>query len=84
MTMSVEIQRKLVTIINKQREQGAGDLIVVVNSDVLNRFKTDDSKLLVELERGHSGRLIFRSDPGLHRERFAVIDAATEKTIEKV
>ncbi|MGB6219696.1 Rne/Rng family ribonuclease [Haloferula sp.] len=83
MTMSVEIQRKLVTVINKQREQGAGDLIVVVNSDVLNRFKTDDSKLLVELERSHSGRLIFRSDPALHRERFAIIDAATEKPIEK-
>ncbi|MEP4079304.1 Rne/Rng family ribonuclease [Haloferula sp.] len=84
MTMSVEIQRKLVTVINKQREQGAGDLIVVVNSDVLNRFKTDDSKLLVELERSHSGRLIFRSDPALHRERFAIVDAATEKPIEKV
>ncbi len=84
MTMSVEIQRKLVTVINKQREHGPGDLIVVVNSDVLNRFKTDDSKLLVELERSHSGRLIFRSDPALHRERFAIIDATTEKTIEKV
>ena len=83
MTMSVEIQRRLVSIINKRRDQG-GDLIVVVNSDVLNRFKTEDSKLLVDLERQHSGRLIFRSDPALHRERFAVIDAATDKTIEKV
>ncbi|MEM1084676.1 MAG: Rne/Rng family ribonuclease [Verrucomicrobiota bacterium] len=81
MTMSIEIQRKLVSVINKQREKGDGDLIVVVNSDVLNRFKTDDSKLLVELERSHSGRLIFRSDPALHRERFAIIDAATEKPV---
>ncbi len=83
MTMSVEIQRRLVSIINKRRDQG-GDLVVVVNSDVLNRFKTEDSKLLTELERQHSGRLIFRSDPALHRERFAVIDAKTEKTIEQV
>lgn len=82
MTMSVEIQRRLVTVINKHRDT-SGDLIVVVNPDVLNRFKTEDSKHLVELERSHSGRLIFRSDPSLHRERFAIIDAATEKTIDQ-
>ena len=62
---------------------GVGDLVVIVNSDVLNRFKSEDSKLLVELERSHSGRLIFRSDPSLNRERFAIIDAKTEKTIDQ-
>jgi ribonuclease G len=50
---------------------------------VLNRFKSEDAKLLVELERSHTGRLIFRSDPTLNRERFAIIDAATEKTIDQ-
>jgi len=82
MTMSIEIQRHLNTVIQKHRDQ-VGDLIVVVNSDVLNRFKQEDAKVLVELERSHSGRLIFRSDPSLNRERFAVIDAATEKPIEQ-
>lgn len=82
MTMSVEIQRRLNTVIQKHRET-VGDLVVVVNADVLNRFKSEDSKLLVEIERQHSGRLIFRSDPTLHRERFAIIDAATEKTLEQ-
>ncbi|MGB1131304.1 MAG: ribonuclease E/G, partial [Haloferula sp.] len=83
MTMSVEIQRKLVSVINKQRENDPGDLIVIVNPDVLNRFKTEDSRLLVELERQHSGRLIFRSDPALHREHFNILDARTEKSIAK-
>jgi len=82
MTMSIEIQRRLNTLIRKHRDQ-VGDLIIVVNSDVLNRFKNEDSKLLGELERSHSGRLIFRSDPTLNRERFAIIDASTEKTIEQ-
>jgi ribonuclease G len=82
MTMSVEIQRRLHTVIQKHRD-AVGDLIVIVNSDVLNRFKSDDAKLLVELERSHSGRLIFRSDPTLNRERFAIVDAATEKTIDQ-
>jgi len=82
MTMSVEIQRRLNTVIQKHRD-AVGDIIVIVNSDVLNRFKSEDSKLLVKLERSHSGRLIFRSDPSLNRERFAIIDAKTEKTIDQ-
>ena len=83
MTMSVEIQRHLTQVIQKHRDQ-VGDLVIVVNPDVLNRFKSEDSALLVELERSHSGRLIFRSDPALNRERFAIIDARTEKAIEQV
>lgn len=82
MTMSVEIQRRLNTVIQKHRDT-LGDIVVIVNSDVLNRFKSEDSNLLVELERSHSGRLIFRSDPALNRERFAIIDAKTEKTIDQ-
>ncbi len=82
MTMSVEIQRRLNTVIQKHRDT-VGDIIIVVNSDVLNRFKSEDSKLLMELERSHSGRLIFRSDPGLNRERFAIIDAKTEKSLDQ-
>lgn len=82
MTMSVEIQRRLNTVIQKHRDT-VGDIIIVVNSDVLNRFKSEDSKLLVELERSHSGRLIFRSDPSLNRERFAIIDAQTEKPLDQ-
>jgi ribonuclease G len=38
----------------------------------------------MELERSHSGRLIFRSDPKLHRERFSIIDASSEKAIVQV
>jgi ribonuclease G len=82
MTMSVEIQRRLNSVIQKHHDS-VGDLIVIVNSDVLNRFKSDDAKLLGELERSHSGRLIFRSDPTLNRERFAIIDAKTEKTLDQ-
>jgi ribonuclease G len=79
MTMSVEVQRQLNTIIQKNAHQG--DLVVMVNTDVLNRFRTEDSRILMELERSHNGRLIFRADAAMHRERFAIIDAATEKTI---
>ena len=75
MTMSVEIQRQLKATILRYREN-VGDMIVVVNSDVLSRFKNEDSKLLMELERQCAGRLIFRSDPSIHREAFAILNPA--------
>ena len=82
MTISFEVQRALHTVI--QRGEGAlGDLVIVVNTEVLNRFKNEDSNLFVELERSHSGRLTFRTDPALHRERYAIIEADTEKTLHQ-
>jgi ribonuclease G len=80
MTMSVEIQRVLNTVIQKHRDE-VGDLVVVVNPDVLNRFKTEDSNILMEIERSHTGRLVFRGDPALHRERYGILDSQTEKTL---
>ena len=80
MTMSIEIQRALNSIIQKYRDE-VGDLVVVVNPDILNRFKTEDSALLMELERSHTGRLIFRSDANLHRERYGILDAQTERSL---
>ena len=80
MTMSVEIQRALNTVLSTNREE-IGDIIVVVNPEVLNRFKSEDANILMELERSHTGRLIFRSDPNLHRERYGLIDAQTEKPL---
>jgi len=82
-SMSIEIQRKLNTVIQRMHEQ-IGDIIIVVNPEVLARFKDEDSHILVELERMHSGRLIFRSDPNLHREKFSIINASTEKILAAV
>lgn len=82
MTMSIEIQRRLNTVMHSQHEK-LGDLVIIVNPDVLNRFKSEDSQVLMDLERSHTGRLTFRSDPTLNRERFAILDAATERVIEQ-
>ena len=74
-TRSVEIQRQLKATIMRYRDN-VGDMIVVVNSDVISRFKNEDAKLLMELERQCAGRLIFRSDPSIHREAFAILNPA--------
>ncbi len=81
MSMSIDIQRELSTIIAKQKDTQEGDLIIVTNKDVLNRFKQQDSHLLMELERSYNGRLIFRGDPSARREEYKILDARTERTI---
>lgn len=73
-TMSVEIQRRINATIQKYKDT-VGDMVIVVNTEVLTRFKNEDTSLLMELERQHTGRLIFRSDPALHREKFSIYDA---------
>ena len=83
MSMSVEIQRKLSTIIarNVESEQ-YGNLVVSVNPEVLNRFKKEDAKLLYVLERKHTGRLVFKSDAKLHREQFSIVDESSKQPVE--
>jgi ribonuclease G len=75
MTMSVEIQRTLHTILRKFPD--IHDVKVAVNPHVLQRLRAEDEELLVEMERKYAGRLTFRSEPTYHHEQFLVTDAAT-------
>ena len=43
----------------------------------LQRLRTEDEELLVELERKHEGRLTFRADVTFHHEKFIVCDSVT-------
>src|SRR4249920_1325663 len=61
MTMSVEIQRALHAVMRQKPD--VHDIRVIVNPEVLNRLKTEDEELLVDIERKYSGRLTFRTDP---------------------
>ncbi len=73
MTMSVELQRKIAALM--YREHGRPEhLVITIHPDVLQRLKTEDSQLLVELERRHSVRFTFRSDPSFHREQITIAD----------
>jgi ribonuclease G len=72
--MSIELQRQLNSVI-KRYKGTVGDLLILMNADVLSRLKKEDSKLIEDIERTHTGHLIFRGDPGIHREKFAIYDA---------
>lgn len=80
-SMSVELQRAVSTVLSKQRDR-INELIVIVHPDVMERLKTKDSELLVDLERRHQARLVFRSDPNFHREKISIMDGETQKEIE--
>ena len=75
MTMSIEIQRELKTFVNQN--EIPRDLLIVINLDVLNRLKSEDSNLIMNIERNHKGRITFRSDSEIHREQFKFFDAST-------
>ena len=76
MSMSVELQRALNAIMRKHRETHP-ELKVTVHPEVLQRLRTEDEELLVELERKHEGRLTFRADITFHHEKFLVCDAVS-------
>jgi ribonuclease G len=80
-SMSVELQRRLGSIIERHKGE-LGDLIIMVHPEVLNRLRTEDEQLVIDLERRHTGRLIFRADASGHREKLVITNAATGQEIK--
>ncbi len=80
LTMSVELQRRLVSALGRAKEDQK-QFMVVVHPDVMNRLKTEDGELLVDLERKYHARLTFRSDPSCHREQITLTNAQTGEEV---
>ena len=81
-TMSVEIQRKLSEILKKRKRDSSDfKLLIIVNSRVLNRLRTEDKKLLIDMEKRYFGKLSFRADPDFHAEKFKIVNEADEKEL---
>jgi len=77
-TMSVEIQRRLISIIRNIRTREGLDkeihLTVLLNPANLERLRNEDEDLLLGIEESYGARLSFRADPIYHVENFKVID----------
>ncbi|CAF0689923.1 Rne/Rng family ribonuclease [Candidatus Methylacidithermus pantelleriae] len=78
-TMSVEIQRAITTVMRSHPE--VRELRIVVNHLVLERLKTEDEDILVDLERKLQGKLLFRADPKVHVEEFHIYNAVTNQEL---
>jgi ribonuclease G len=81
MTMSVELQRALHTLM-KRHQHEIHEFRVTVHPDLLNRLRTEDEELLIDIERRYAGRLTFRSDPSLHIEKFLVVNEQTNEELK--
>ena len=74
MSMSVELQRALHAVMRRNID-AIHEIKVIVNPDLLQRLRTEDEELLVDIERRYGGRLSFKPDPTMHREKFVITDA---------
>jgi ribonuclease G len=84
-TMSVEIQRKLSEILKKrQRDESDFQLRIVVHPTVMERLRTEDEKLLIELEKRYFGKLSFRAEPNFHAEQFKIVNVANNEELASV
>jgi ribonuclease G len=84
-TMSVEIQRKLNEILKKRsRDESDFQLRIAVHPTVLERLRTEDEKLIIEMEKRYFGKLSFRPEPSFHAEQFKIINVATNEELVNV
>ncbi len=73
-SMSVELQRALSSIMRKHRGE-VHEYKVIIHPDVMQRLRSQDEDLLVNLERKYEARLTFRTDPQGSLEKITVLDA---------
>jgi ribonuclease G len=80
-TMSVEIQRRIISIIRHIRARDGHDkeinLRVLLNPSNLERLRNEDEDLLLGIEESYGARLSFRADPIYHVENFKILDVET-------
>lgn len=81
-TMSVEIQRRLVSVIRRLRAKPelsdmTISLRILLHPSALERLRSEDENLLEEIETLYNTRLSFRADYNYHVENFKVIDTVT-------
>jgi ribonuclease G len=82
LTMSVEIQRRLSEILKKRgRDESDFQLRISVHPSVLSRLRTEDEKLITEMEKRYFGKLLFRGDPALHAEQFKIFNVTTNEEL---
>ncbi len=80
-TLSVELQRTLHGVMRKNQDT-IHEIRVIVHPQLLQRLRTEDEELLVDIERRYSGRLTFRADPTYHHEKFTVHNALTDEELK--
>lgn len=84
-SISVEIQRRLVSVSRHARTQGENGeplfLRILLHPVNLERLREEDETHLQELERSYNVNLSFRADPSYHVENFKILDGKTGREL---
>jgi ribonuclease G len=82
--MSIEIQRRVVSILRRLRagkediaKEPVVQMKILCHPSVMERLRAEDESLLVDIEKTYNAKLIFRADPAFHAENFKVLDPAS-------
>jgi ribonuclease G len=81
LSMSVEIQRRLGQVMRTKQHQASGGLRITVNPAILDRLRSEDEEMLVDLENKFGIHMAFVSDPGMHIEHFRITTAETNEAV---
>ena len=83
-SVSIEIQRKLSSIVRRSRiEQGSSSLSlkIYLHPGVLRRLRGPDADLIKKIESNYEVEINFESSDSYHVENFKIVDEKTEKEI---
>lgn len=72
LSISVRIQRRILEVMKKQSESGELPLRIAVNPKIMERLRSEDEQVLIDLEKKCGTRLTFVSDSNLHVEDFRI------------
>ncbi|MBQ6136697.1 MAG: Rne/Rng family ribonuclease, partial [Kiritimatiellae bacterium] len=82
MAISIELQRRLVALLRKaELEKRPFEPKVIIAPQVMQRLRTEDAKILAELQNTFGTRLTFVSERYRHPESFSILDAATAQVL---
>ena len=82
-SMSVEIQRRLSSVLRRLRH---GDEVIeevsfqiLLHPSILERLRSEDEDRLIDIEEKYNAKLTFQADSAFHLESFKIIDPNTGK-----
>jgi ribonuclease G len=75
LSMSVDIQRRIAEVM--RRKKAAADnplpIKITVNPSILERLRTEDEAILVQMEEKFHGHMTFVANPNMHVEEFSIV-----------
>jgi ribonuclease G len=78
--ISVEVQRQLKAVIRKcNSKEKPKNVLVEIHPSVLDRFRTEDEQMLIEMTKTLDGKLKFKSMPMKHAEFYSILDEDTNE-----